>query len=378
MIAHMVRLGDIVEIRGGGTPSKDVPDYWNGNIPWASVKDFKSAEITETIDTITEQGVANSATNIIPAGNILMPTRMSVGKVAINKVPMAINQDLKALFPASTVDIRYLFHSLLANRHMLERHATGATVKGITLDVVKALQIPLPSLAEQKRIAAILDKADQLRQKRRQAIALLDSLTQSIFLEMFGHITNTVQLMDVCDRITDGTHQAPNWSTDGIPFLFVSNIRNQAISFESNKYVSKEEYSRLTKNCRIEAGDVLYTAVGSYGHAAVVPLGRDFIFQRHIAHIKPKIDQISPQFLAFALESTNVRQQADRVARGVAQKTVTLASIREFVIPLPNIDKQKLFEHKISKVRQLAFGEQFDHLNSFFSSLQHRAFSGQL
>ena len=243
---------------------------------------------------------------------------------------------------------------------------------------LKRLQILLPPLDEQKRIAAILDKADQLRQKRRQAIALLDSLTQSIFLEMFGALTRKIRLEEVCARITDGTHQAPNWSVDGVPFLFVSNIRNQNISFETNKYVSGEEYLRLTKNCPIEAGDVLYTAVGSYGNAAVVPPGKTFVFQRHIAHIKPYVERINPVFLARALESDTVRQQADRVARGVAQKTVTLASLREFEIPLPKIEDQKLFERRISKVRLLAMGNQSDHLDNLFSALQHRAFSGQL
>lgn len=321
--------------------------------------------------------VGTHSTPLSDGPTIVIGRKGSVGEVHYCGGPnWAIDTTYFIDATSTDCDLKWLSYALSASR--IRQLNKAAAIPGLNRNDAYRESVLVPSLDEQKRIAAILDKADQLRQKRRQAIAQLDSLTQSIFLEMFGHITNTVQLMDVCNRITDGTHQAPNWSTDGIPFLFVSNIRNQAISFESNKYVSKEEYSRLTKNCRIEAGDVLYTAVGSYGHAAVVPLGRDFIFQRHIAHIKPKIDQISPQFLAFALESTNVRQQADRVARGVAQKTVTLASLREFVIPIPNIDKQKLFEHKISKVRQLAFSEQFDHLNSFFSSLQHRAFSGQL
>src|ERR1700733_783799 len=96
---RVVRLGDIVAVKGGGTPDKSVPAYWGGDIPWASVKDFKSTEINDTVDRITELGVANSATTIIPAGAILVPTRMAVGKVAITTIPLAINQDLKALIP---------------------------------------------------------------------------------------------------------------------------------------------------------------------------------------------------------------------------------------------------------------------------------------
>ncbi len=382
---RQARLSDVCTFengdRGKNYPGKSA--LLDEGIPFVNAGDLEEGTLrADGLSYISSAHYNKLSNGKFSLGDFLFCLRGSLGKFAIvnRAVEGAIASSLIIIRPQHELHSGYLKHYLASNLCAKEiaLYSNGAAQPNLAASSLKQFKIPLPPLDEQRRIAAILDKADQLRQKRRQAIALLDSLTQSIFLEMFGHITNTVHLMDVCDRITDGTHQAPNWSIDGIPFLFVSNIRNQAISFESNKYVSKEEYSRLTKNCRIEAGDVLYTAVGSYGHAAVVPPGKDFIFQRHIAHIKPKIDQISPQFLAFALESTNVRQQADRVARGVAQKTVTLASLREFVIPLPNIDKQKLFEDKISKVRQLAFGGQFDHLNSLFSALQHRAFSGQL
>ena len=126
-----VLLGEVVEIKGGGTPDKSVDAYWQGSIPWASVKDFKSNYITKTVDSITELGLNNSASNLIPAGFIIVPTRMAVGKAAINRIDLAINQDLKALFPNEKVLIPYLLHALLNNSLHLERQATGATVKGI-------------------------------------------------------------------------------------------------------------------------------------------------------------------------------------------------------------------------------------------------------
>ncbi|HZG28504.1 MAG TPA: restriction endonuclease subunit S [Ensifer sp.] len=150
-----------------------------------------------------------------------------------------------------------------------------------------------------------------------------------------------VRLGDVCTRISDGTHQAPKWADNGVPFLFVSNIRNGRISFETNKFVSREDYTTLTKNCPIEARDVLYTAVGSYGNSAVVPSGRTFIFQRHIAHLKPQHELVDSTYLAQMLETPAVRRQADKLARGVAQKTVTLSSLRNFEIPLPPLNEQK-------------------------------------
>src|SRR5439155_772742 len=105
----------------------------------------------------------------------------------------------------------------------------------------------------------------------------------------------------VCVRITDGTHQSPQWSPEGNPFLFVSNIVSGEIDFETQKFISDETHHELTRRSPIEVGDVLYTTVGSYGVPAVVRTKRKFAFQRHIAHLKPDHRLIEPEFLRVML-----------------------------------------------------------------------------
>ncbi|MGL5303683.1 MAG: restriction endonuclease subunit S, partial [Aeromonas sp.] len=146
----MVELGELVTIKGGGTPSKSIDAYWDGDVPWASVKDFKSRYISQTQDCITQAGVENSATNIIPEGIIIIPTRMALGKVAITACDMAINQDLKALFinDECTLDRNYLARYLESKANYIESEGKGATVKGITLDFLKSIKVLLPPLAE--------------------------------------------------------------------------------------------------------------------------------------------------------------------------------------------------------------------------------------
>jgi type I restriction enzyme S subunit len=185
-----VPLGDVVEIKGGGTPSRAIPEYWDGEIPWATVKDFKSTIIDSTLERITAKGATSSATNIIPAGAIIIPTRMAVGKVAINKVDLAINQDLKALLPTKEVDANFLLHFLLSQAEYLESRAQGATVKGIKLDLLRSLSFPRLSLNEQRRIAAILDTADNICRKCEKSLAMADELLKSVFLQMFGDPIN--------------------------------------------------------------------------------------------------------------------------------------------------------------------------------------------
>ncbi|UWM82403.1 restriction endonuclease subunit S [Rhizobium sp. SRDI969] len=386
MNARVARLGELVEIRGGGTPSKDVPEYWNGPIPWVSVKDFKTTEIMRTVDTITAAGVANSATNIIPAGNILVPTRMAVGKAAINKAPMAINQDIKALFPASDVSVRYLLHALLANGRVLERMATGATVKGITLDVLKALEIPLPSLEEQKRIAAILDKADQLRQKRRQAIALLDSLTQSIFLEMFGDpVSNPKQwqeatLGDVIYQASDGPHVSPQYCDDGIPFLSTRHIQRGAILWQDLKYISEEDAKLHWRKCKPQRGDLLYTKGGTTGIAAEVDFDEPFAVWVHVALLKTRQDVVQPKWLECMLNSNYCYSQSQIYTHGIANRDLGLKRMVKIKLFLPPLEAQAAFVDNCASLERLIrrCELQLVEADNLFLSLQHHAFSGQL
>jgi type I restriction enzyme S subunit len=148
-------------------------------------------------------------------------------------------------------------------------------------------------------------------------------------------------LASVCRRITDGTHQSPTWTASGVPFLFVSNINDGSICLKTKYFVSDETYDALTRSCPIEPGDVLYTAVGSYGRTAVVRSSERFLFQRHIAHIKPDPSLVNPDFLSHLLSSPIVREQADRVAKGVAQKTVTLSDLKSFEIVCPPLPEQR-------------------------------------
>ena len=152
----LMPLGEIiVKHLGGGTPSKNNSDYWNGAVPWASVKDVgKSKYLDETIDRITEAGLENSSSNLIEPGNILVVTRMGLGKVSINRVSIAINQDLRALILSDLISIDYAYNFFLTYGF----EGTGLTVKGIKLEELLSIPFPLPPLAEQHRIVAKVDE----------------------------------------------------------------------------------------------------------------------------------------------------------------------------------------------------------------------------
>ncbi|MEZ5814324.1 MAG: restriction endonuclease subunit S [Alphaproteobacteria bacterium] len=359
---NFVELGKVVEIKGGGTPDKSNPNYWGGSIPWASVKDFKSTIIENTIDMITEDGVENSATNIIPAGSIIVPTRMAVGKAAINKVDMAINQDLKALFPSPEIDTRFLFHCLLANSQVLERQASGATVKGIKLDVLRALQVPVISMNEQKRIAAILDQADALSQSRRRAITRLNDLSQSIFYEMFGDPRTNLKGMPVEElgqiiKVGSGDGlTAENQNGGDYPVYGGNGVNGWHDAYN------------------VERDTIVIGRVGVYCGAVHVTDRKAWVTDNALI-VKLKRD-MNISYLSSALKYANLNQYAGRSS----QPLVSGTRIYPVKILVPDMNLQKQYEQRITKIKELdyIFNSDRDKIENLFLSLQQRAFRGEL
>jgi type I restriction enzyme S subunit len=296
-----------------------------------------------------------------------------------------VNNHAHVLRPRSGLDLNFLCRVL--ENYDVTPWVTGTTRGKLTKAGASEILIPVPSLPEQRRIAEILDKADALRAKRRAAIAELDTLTQSIFIDMFGDPdTNPmklpkINLSEVTTRITDGTHLTPKFVDSGVPFIFVKNVRNGSIDFQTDKYISPEEHATLYKRCPVEEGDVLYTTVGAtYGQAASVGRFTKFAFQRHLAHLKPDAKKIVPTFLGLIMQLPVVKRQADRWVRGVAQPTINLKELREFCIVLPPIELQRQFALRVTAVEKLkgSLRSSLVQLDALFASLQCRAFQGGL
>ena len=181
----LTELGKIIKTVGGGTPSKDNEQYWNGNIPWASVKDLKSDRLNKTQDYITQAGVDNSATRVIPNGSLIVATRMAVGRAAICEMDVAINQDLKAIQLIGEINITYLLYLFKSKENYFDSVSSGATVKGIKIEHITKLKVNLPEIDLQnqfaERVQAIEAQKAQAQASLAQAEDLFNSLLQRAF-----------------------------------------------------------------------------------------------------------------------------------------------------------------------------------------------------
>lgn len=386
----MTELGDLISFRGGGTPSKDKPEYWSDDISWATVKDFKGLYLDRTKDSISEQGLKSSSANLIPAGHVIIPTRMALGKAAINTIDLAINQDLRALLPQKPLDTRYLLHAMLGLSDQIEANGSGATVKGITQEKLKKLRVPYPPLEEQKRIAKILDAADALRAKRRESLAQLDALLQSTFLDLFGDpIANPrgwrkSALSECTDNIQIGPFGSllhkEDYVTHGVPLINPKHIVKGLIAPGDDETVSESKASELS-NYRLRKDDVIMGRRGEMGRCAIVEedhegmlCGTGSLFIR----LKPEI--LSPVYLSLCLSSASMRRHIEDIASGVTMANLNATKVKELRVPVPPMELQEQFENVVSKrnSQRSLLGEHLKQLEVLFTSLQQRAFSGEL
>lgn len=391
----MRKLGDLCQFLNGGTPSKSVPRYFEGDIPWITSADIYGPVVNTARSYITEEALTNSSTNKVPKGTILLVTRTGVGKVSTAGFDLCFSQDITAIKPnLSKLDSRYLVHFLRTKRSHFERLARGATIKGITREVVTSLDIPLPSLSDQKRIANILDETDVIRSKRLESVELMSGLAQSIFLEMFGEpVSNTkewkrVAFGELLDKIESG------WSPscldraareDEWGVLKLGAVTKCTFIDSENKALPA--LVKPVPELEVRAGDLLFTRKNTYQLVAACALVHetrprlmipDLIFRLRLRQ-DAGLDEC---YLHQLLIHPNKRAQIQKLASGSAgsMPNISKARLSTVDIEVPPLELQKQFRKRIVAVEQLVMKQRdgMNELNSLLSSLQYRAFKGEL
>tara|TARA_R110002167_G_scaffold341691_1_gene550158 strand:+ start:2067 stop:3335 length:1269 start_codon:yes stop_codon:yes gene_type:complete len=283
-----VLLGDLLtKIIGGGTPSKSKPEYWNGDLLWCSVKDMQDDKFAlhDTEDRITELGLKNSSANLIKKGTVITATRMGLGRAFIAGKDMVINQDLKALIPNDKVNNKYLLWLIIFNRNNLLNLGTGSTVKGIRLETLRSLQINLPPLKTQRKIASILSEYDDLIENNLKRIKLLEEQAQQTYEEWFVRFKfpgyesveideesglpfgwERVKCFDVMEVLSGGTPKTNNdeyWNGI-IEFYTPKDASNGVYTNGTEKHVTKLGLSKC--NSKLYPKDTVFiTARGTVG-----------------------------------------------------------------------------------------------------------------
>ena len=347
------KMPEVVTWGSGGTPKATEKTYYqNGTIPWLIIGDLNDGIITSSANKITEKGLNNSSAKMIPPSTLLIAMYGSIGKLGITGISCCCNQAIAFAKELHGVTTKYMFYYMALIKSKLISLGKGGTQKNISQTVLNSLDVIVPPLPEQERIVARieemfsqLDNGVETLKKSKQQLAVY---RQAVLKEAFEVCIKHKTIEEVCSHVTDGDHFPPPKSVNGVPFIMISNIKNNRIVWDNTNYVDNNYYSQIGDKRTPKKGDVFYTVTGSYGIPVLVDFNKNFCFQRHIALLRPN-GSILQKFLYYALQTPNVYQQATDKATGTAQKTVALSVLRKITIPYCNIKQQEKIVFDVEK-----------------------------
>jgi type I restriction enzyme S subunit len=320
--------------------------------------------------------------------------RPYLAKIARPDFDGICSTDILPVLPGSSLDRSYLSWLLLTPEMvaLAASRATGANLPRLSPNALGEMTVPLPPLHEQRRIAAILDKADALRAKRRAALAKVDTLTQSIFLDMFGDpATNPKgwpegtplgEVSEIVSGITKG-RRLNGKPTRTVPYLAVINVQDRALNLSTVKTIdaTEEEIERY----RLQRGDLLLTEGGDPDKLGRGTLwGNELqhcIHQNHVFRVRLTTDAVEPLFLEWLIGSQRGKRYFLRSAKqttGIA--SINMTQLRAFPLLIPPVKWQREFAARVAATEMVGAAQRnaLEKLEATFATLQHRAFRGGL
>jgi len=390
-------LGELCDIRGGFPAPQDDAAFEEGEIPFVRMKDVGRHHFTnnlcETDQSLSRAHFEEGRYQLTPRGSILMPRSGSVGlnHRAILTIDAVVVSHLCALVPTSdkvTTDFLYRF-LCLADMRKLTKKTTG--LDSIAFSDLRMVAIPLPPLAEQRRIAEVLDRAEALRAKRRAALAQLDSLTQSLFLDLFGDpAANTKQfptprLAEAIELRGGFAFKSGDYVPEGIPLVRIGEVNRGGVTRENACFLPVTHEVALARFI-VRPGDMLMSLTGTTGkddYANVILLNRTFdryFLNQRVALIEPKPNVLDRHYLLHVFRNPKVKARLTSKNRGIRQANISNGDVLDLELPVPPITLQREFARRVTAVEALKTAQRASlaELDALFATLQHRAFRGEL
>ncbi|MDO6783401.1 restriction endonuclease subunit S [Neptunomonas phycophila] len=392
-----VALGDIFKITSGGTPSRRKPEFYEGGkIHWIKTGDLHNKYIESASEFITQKGLNSSSTKLYPKGTVLIAMYgATIGACSILNMEACTNQACAAFVPNERVNNQYLYYCLKFNKDNFVRAGAGGAQPNISATFLKQYKIPLPSLPIQKQIATVLEKADTLRSQCQQMEQELNSLAQSVFLDMFGDpglnpkqwpikpIGETFEFLT--DYHANGSYEILRSHVELLEepdfALMVRTTDLEKNNFtEGVKYITKEAYDFLTKT-KVHGNEIIVNKIGSAGKVYLMPiLNRPVSLAMNQFMIRLNEKVVLPEFMYYLLTSKFGEREIHAHVKGAVTKTITKDALRSVELPIPPMSLQDDFVLALSKLNALKeeASNEVEKLDKLFSSLMQKAFKGEL
>ena len=348
----MARLGELYAITSGGTPARKHPEYYkSGNIPWVKTGDLKNTYLSTTDEKITIDGLKNSSARLYPVGTVLLAMYgATIGATSILEIEAATNQACAAFTPRADIIPQYLCLFFESQKSKFIKDAVGGAQPNISAGYLRKIEIPLPSLDEQRKIAAVLDKVSDLIAKRRQQLTKLDELVKARFVEMFGtfpqneHGWPAGKIRDVIQEARYGSSR-PAVEDGKYPYLRMNNITyNGELDLRDIKHIDVPE-SELPK-CTVQFGDVLFNRTNSkelVGKTCVYDRNETMVLAGFVIRIRVN-SRVLPEFLSSFLNTDFTKQMLLGMCKtAIGQANINSQEMQNIGIYIPPIDLQHKF-----------------------------------
>ena len=376
------RLGDLITYKKGRKPDILLEQKDEGGLPYLTAGYFRTGTPKNFVPLDYHSSCVRCDLNDI----VLIWDGSNAGDVFKGLTGVLASTMIKIEPKVQQFLPNFAFLFLKTQFQTLKSRTTGSSIPHISKSVFENLKVPLPPLETQRKIVAILEKADETKRLRMQADELTNQLLQSVFLEMFGDPVKNPKgwevktLGDICTLIKDGPHVSPNYVEEGVPFITVHNIIKGFFDLCNVKYISKEDHTEFCKRCKPERGDVLYSKGGTTGFAKRVDVEFEFSIWVHLALLKFPKDRINPIFLETCLNSNYCKVQAKRYTRGIANRDLVLGQMAKIKIIVPPLSIQQKFAQIIEKVEAMQQNQKQSRqeINNLFNALMQKAFKGEL
>ena len=371
----ITRVSQMAEILSGGTPKTEVEEYWNGNIPWLSVKDFAgdTRKVYASEKHISELGLNNSATQLLHPGDIIISARGTVGEVAQIGKTAAFNQSCYGLRATDGYSSDYLYYMLKYQVRYLKSVANGAVFDTIVVKTFDRMKAIVPDLPTQARIADILSAYDDLIEDNNRRITLLEKAAQELYKEWFvrfrfpGYETakfenglpegweyirfgKAIEIIDG-DRGANYPKQEEFYETGECLFLNAGNVTKNGFDFSSCSYITKEKDQVLRKG-KLQTGDVVLTTRGTVGNVAFLNETLTFAPMRINSGmvILRNLDIVSPEYIYTTLRHEGLQKAMMMYASGSAQPQLPIKDMRRIKIIKPDDVTMERFTEFVSPI----------------------------
>jgi len=347
------RLGEICNIVSGGTPSRTQTKFWeNGNIPWIKIGDIKSKYVNEANEHITQEGLDGSSAKLLQKGTILYTIFATLGEVGILTIEACTNQAIAGITIKNQEEVLpdYLYYYLKSKKAHINEIGRGVAQNNINMSILRGLNVPLPSVQNQQKIAEILDMISNLIVKHKQQLEKLDELIKARFVEMFGDPFVNEKKWDVkkiSEVVTEVRYGTSKPAVDGgkYPYLRMNNITDDGeLDLNNLKYIdiTDEEIEK----CIVHKGDILFNRTNSIelvGKTAMYNLDEKMVIAGYIIRVRLK-SCLLPEVLTQYMNLKPLKILLRSVAKGaVNQANINAQEFQNIEIYVPNIDLQNEF-----------------------------------